>query len=174
MTKIKSLLADNCTYRPTHTTAPVIGKEKVAETIQGFLDRDMVFDVLDTVAFGPLVAQRPRRHGRDGRWPPNLLRRGRIVLCGKRPDRGVDRLFPAVRSRGAGPERGRGWVAPSSRLASATRCTENPKRTYAATAPIAARSTPDPTRLEKGSERAYVRVQEAVLCTGVEPQPIHI
>ena len=55
MTKIKSLLADNCTYRPTHTTASVIGKEKVVETIQGFLDRDMVFDVLDTVAFGPLV-----------------------------------------------------------------------------------------------------------------------
>ena len=53
--KIVSLLSDDCTYRPTQTTAAVVGKDKVTETIKGFLDRDLVLEVLDTVAFGPLV-----------------------------------------------------------------------------------------------------------------------
>jgi limonene-1,2-epoxide hydrolase len=55
LSKIVSLLADKCTYRPTHTMPAVVGKEKVAETIKGFLDRDLKLKVLNTVAFGPLV-----------------------------------------------------------------------------------------------------------------------
>lgn len=55
LSKIVSLLADKCTYRPTQTTPAVVGKDKVADTIKGFLDRDLVLKVLNTVAFGPLV-----------------------------------------------------------------------------------------------------------------------
>jgi limonene-1,2-epoxide hydrolase len=55
LAKAVSLLADNCTYRPTQTRPPVVGKEKIAATIKGFLDRGAEFKVLKTVALGPLV-----------------------------------------------------------------------------------------------------------------------
>jgi limonene-1,2-epoxide hydrolase len=53
--KAVSLLADNCTYRPTQARPPVVGKEKVADTIKGFLERGAEFKVLKTVVLGPLV-----------------------------------------------------------------------------------------------------------------------
>lgn len=55
LVKAVSLLADNCTYRPTQTRPPVVGKEKIAETIKGFLERGAEFKVLKTVVIGPLV-----------------------------------------------------------------------------------------------------------------------
>src|SRR4029077_1706025 len=55
LAKAVSLLADNCTYRPTQTRPPVVGKEKIGEMIKGFLDRGAEFKVLKTVALGPLV-----------------------------------------------------------------------------------------------------------------------
>ena len=55
LAKAVSLLADNCTYRPTQTRPPVVGKEKIADTIKGFLERGAEFKVLKTVVIGPLV-----------------------------------------------------------------------------------------------------------------------
>jgi limonene-1,2-epoxide hydrolase len=55
LAKAVSLLADNCTYRPTQTRQPVVGKENVADTIKGFLERGAEFKVLKTVVLGPLV-----------------------------------------------------------------------------------------------------------------------
>ena len=52
--KAISLLADNCVYRPTQTRPPVVSKQKVAETIKGFIGR-AEFKVLKTVVLGPLV-----------------------------------------------------------------------------------------------------------------------
>jgi limonene-1,2-epoxide hydrolase len=52
--KAVSLLADNCVYRPTQTRPPILSKEKVAETIKGFIGR-AEFKVLKTVVLGPLV-----------------------------------------------------------------------------------------------------------------------
>ena len=50
-----SLLADNCAYRTSQTRPPILGKEKVSETIKGFIERGSEFKVLKTVALGPLV-----------------------------------------------------------------------------------------------------------------------
>ena len=55
LAKAVSLLADNCSYRPTQTRPAVVGKEKVGETIKGFLERGAEFKVLKTVSLGPLV-----------------------------------------------------------------------------------------------------------------------
>jgi limonene-1,2-epoxide hydrolase len=55
LTKAVSLLADNCSYRTTQTRPPILGKDKVAETIKGFIERGAEFKVLKTVALGPLV-----------------------------------------------------------------------------------------------------------------------
>ena len=55
LTRAVSLLADNCSYRPAQTRPPILGKDKVAETIKGFLERGAEFKVLKTVALGPLV-----------------------------------------------------------------------------------------------------------------------
>lgn len=55
LAKAASLLADNCTYRPTQTRPAVVGKEKVADTIKRFLERGAEFKVLKTVSLGPLV-----------------------------------------------------------------------------------------------------------------------
>jgi limonene-1,2-epoxide hydrolase len=55
LAKAVSLLADGCVYRPTQTRPPVVGKEKVADTIRGFLERGAEFKVLKTVVLGPLV-----------------------------------------------------------------------------------------------------------------------
>src|SRR3984893_9953380 len=55
LTKAVSLLADNCSYRTTQTRPPILGKDKVAETIKGFIERFAEFKVLKTVALGPLV-----------------------------------------------------------------------------------------------------------------------
>jgi limonene-1,2-epoxide hydrolase len=53
--KAVSLLADNCAYRTSQTRPPILGKEKVSETIKGFIERGSEFKVLKTVALGPLV-----------------------------------------------------------------------------------------------------------------------
>jgi limonene-1,2-epoxide hydrolase len=55
LAKAVSLLADNCLYRTTQTRPPIVGKEKVAETIKGFLERGAEFKVHKTVVLGPVV-----------------------------------------------------------------------------------------------------------------------
>jgi limonene-1,2-epoxide hydrolase len=55
LAKAVSLLADNCAYRTTQTRPPIVGKEKVSETIKGFLERGAEFKVLKTVVLGPVV-----------------------------------------------------------------------------------------------------------------------
>lgn len=55
LNKALSLLADNCTYRVTQARPAIVGKEKVAETLKGFMDRIVAFKVLKTVALGPIV-----------------------------------------------------------------------------------------------------------------------
>lgn len=53
--KAVSLLADNCSYRPTQSRPAIVGKEHVTSTIKVFLERGAEFKVLKTVALGPLV-----------------------------------------------------------------------------------------------------------------------
>ena len=55
MAKAASLLADKCAYRPTQTTAAVVGHNAVLERVKGFMDRGAEFKVLKTVALGPIV-----------------------------------------------------------------------------------------------------------------------
>ena len=55
LAKAVSLLADNCTYRPTQTRPPVVGKEKIADAIKGSIERGAEFKVLKTVVIGPVV-----------------------------------------------------------------------------------------------------------------------
>jgi limonene-1,2-epoxide hydrolase len=50
-----SLLADRCVYRTSQTRPPIVGREQVADTVKGFIDRGARFTVLKTVALGPLV-----------------------------------------------------------------------------------------------------------------------
>ena len=49
------LLADNCAYRPTQTTAAVVGRTAVLERVKSFMDRGAEFKVLKTVALGPII-----------------------------------------------------------------------------------------------------------------------
>jgi limonene-1,2-epoxide hydrolase len=55
LAKAVSLLADNCTYRPTQARPPVIGKAQVEATIKVFLERGADFIVIKSVTLGPLV-----------------------------------------------------------------------------------------------------------------------
>jgi limonene-1,2-epoxide hydrolase len=55
LAKAVSLLADNCSYRPTQMRPAVVGKEQVLTTVKVFLERGAEFKVLKTVALGPLV-----------------------------------------------------------------------------------------------------------------------
>jgi limonene-1,2-epoxide hydrolase len=55
LTKAVALLADNCVYRPMQTRPPIAGKDKVTETLKGFLDRVVAFKVLRTASLGPIV-----------------------------------------------------------------------------------------------------------------------
>ena len=55
LAKAVSQLSDNCVYRTTQTRPPIVGKEKVTETIRGFLERGAEFKVLKTVVLGPIV-----------------------------------------------------------------------------------------------------------------------
>jgi limonene-1,2-epoxide hydrolase len=53
--KVMSFFADNAAYRVSETLEPVKGKEAVRARIKGFLDRVKEFEVLETVAKGPMV-----------------------------------------------------------------------------------------------------------------------
>jgi limonene-1,2-epoxide hydrolase len=53
--KIMSFFAGNSAYRVSETQEPVKGKEAVGERIKSFVDRVKEFEVLDTLAKGPMV-----------------------------------------------------------------------------------------------------------------------
>ncbi len=53
--KVMSFFAGNSAYRVSETQEPVKGKEAVGERIKSFLDRVKEFEVLDTLAKGPMV-----------------------------------------------------------------------------------------------------------------------
>jgi len=53
--KVISFFADNGAYRVSETQEPVKGKQAVGDRIKSFLDRVERFEVLDTLAKGPMV-----------------------------------------------------------------------------------------------------------------------
>jgi limonene-1,2-epoxide hydrolase len=55
--KATSLLAEKCTYRPTVTAKPIVGRDAVAESIKRIMtDKGgFEFKVLKTVTLGPIV-----------------------------------------------------------------------------------------------------------------------
>ncbi len=53
--QLLSFFADNGAYRMSETLEPVKGKQAVANRIASFLDRVERFEVLDTLAKGPMV-----------------------------------------------------------------------------------------------------------------------
>ena len=55
--KATSLLADKCTYRPSQTAPPVIGRDAVTERVKRIMTErgGMDFKVLKTVTLGPIV-----------------------------------------------------------------------------------------------------------------------
>jgi limonene-1,2-epoxide hydrolase len=52
---IMAFFADNCAYRPTDDRDLIKGRDAVSATIKGFLPRVVRFEVLDTMAKGPMV-----------------------------------------------------------------------------------------------------------------------
>ena len=50
-----SFFADNASYRVSETQEPNKGKAAVRERIQSFVDRVQKFEVLETLAKGPMV-----------------------------------------------------------------------------------------------------------------------
>jgi limonene-1,2-epoxide hydrolase len=53
--KVISFFAENGAYRVSETQEPVKGKQAVSDRIKSFLDRVERFEVLDTLAKGPMV-----------------------------------------------------------------------------------------------------------------------
>ncbi len=53
--RIMSFFAPECSYRVTETREPAKGLQAVADQINGFLGRVVRFEVLDTMAKGPMV-----------------------------------------------------------------------------------------------------------------------
>ena len=53
--KLMSFFADNGAYRVSETQEPNKGKQAVSDRIKSFLDRVERFEVLDTLAKGPMV-----------------------------------------------------------------------------------------------------------------------
>jgi limonene-1,2-epoxide hydrolase len=53
--KVMSFFADNAAYRVSETQEPNKGKQAVNDRIKSFLDRVERFEVLDTLAKGPMV-----------------------------------------------------------------------------------------------------------------------
>ena len=53
--RVMSFFADNSAYRVSETQEPNKGKQAVSDRIKSFLDRVEKFEVLDTLAKGPMV-----------------------------------------------------------------------------------------------------------------------
>lgn len=53
--RLMSFFADNGAYRVSETQEPVKGRQAVSDRIKSFLDRVERFEVLDTLAKGPMV-----------------------------------------------------------------------------------------------------------------------
>ena len=64
--RVMSFFADGGAYRMTETQEPHKGKQAVKETIQSFLDRVERFEVIETLAKGPLVINERHDHFSGG------------------------------------------------------------------------------------------------------------
>ena len=83
--KVMSFFAGNAAYRVSETQEPEKGKEAVRERIKSFLDRVKEFEILDTLAKGPMVFNERIDHFTNGplkSWHGVgvfFLKEGRIV-----------------------------------------------------------------------------------------------
>jgi len=64
--RIMSFFAENCAYRVSETQEPNKGRQAVKDRIQSFLDRVQSFEVLETLAKGPMVFNERRDHFTGG------------------------------------------------------------------------------------------------------------
>ena len=55
LNKVMSFFADNCAYRMSEAQEPNKGRQSVSGRIGSFLDRVERFEILDTLAKGPMV-----------------------------------------------------------------------------------------------------------------------
>ena len=66
LNRIMSFFADDGAYRMSETQAPVKGKQAVTERIKSFLNIVQGFEVIDTLAKGPMVFNERRDHFTGG------------------------------------------------------------------------------------------------------------
>jgi limonene-1,2-epoxide hydrolase len=64
--KIMSFFGESCAYRVTETQEPNKGRQAVMDRIKSFLDRVQSFDVIETLARGPMVFNERRDHFTGG------------------------------------------------------------------------------------------------------------
>ena len=64
--RITSFFAENCAYRMTETQEPNKGRQAVRDRIQSFLNRVQGFEVIDTLAKGPIVINERHDHFTEG------------------------------------------------------------------------------------------------------------
>jgi limonene-1,2-epoxide hydrolase len=68
--KIMAFFANSCAYRPTEGRDIIKGRDGVIAAIKGFLPRVVRFEVLDTMAKGPMVVNERIDHlTPDGQMP---------------------------------------------------------------------------------------------------------
>jgi limonene-1,2-epoxide hydrolase len=64
--KIMSFFAENCAYRVTEAQEPNKGRQAVMDRIKSFVDRVQGFDVIETLAKGPMVFNERHDHFTSG------------------------------------------------------------------------------------------------------------
>jgi len=64
--KIMSFFAENCAYRMTETQDPIKSQQAVRDRIKSFLDAVQGFEVIETLAKGPIVMNERHDHFKGG------------------------------------------------------------------------------------------------------------
>jgi len=64
--RVMSFFAENCAYRVTETMEPNKGRQAVRDRIQSFINQVERFDVLETLAKGPMVFNERHDHFTGG------------------------------------------------------------------------------------------------------------
>jgi len=64
--RVMSFFAENCAYRVSETMEPNKGRQAVRDRIQSFINQVERFDVLDTLAKGPMVFNERHDHFTGG------------------------------------------------------------------------------------------------------------
>ena len=64
--KIMSFFAENCAYRVTEAQEPNKGRQAVTDRIKSFVDRVQSFEVIESLARGPMVFNERRDHFTSG------------------------------------------------------------------------------------------------------------